>query len=432
MSFQSRPWMKALLTLALCTSVMAQVVERKHFIQANGPYANSNTFKLDLSRYASSWAFFEGRSVELNGSLTFVKSSMTDAQFATDRSRLTGYVSSTLNRNYVRILCTAQYTSGKPSSTWNLWNDADRDAVVNNFRVLARQARLVGFKGLFVDPETYPIYGYNPWQYSNHSAPAWTKNSSGVWVNSHTFAATQARMQDLGARVMAAMEAEAPGTRVLLAQGIGLLNGLCYDSNGKALTKVDPVKWSNHEFGLYSSFVAGMASKVYKCRLVDMQENVGYWATSEADLKAGNSFLYDLGPTLLFPAAVIPAYRSYIHWGYMLYTDALFRLTSNKGYLSGWMLASERPAFAATLAYWALKNASGRGCGDADVIIYTEAKMWGTTWGGTTVTYPPSQSIPDAYATALNNLRNGIAPQNVSQIVTNAWARKASNNWPAN
>ena len=44
MQFHHHPWMKALLALAVCSGAMAQVAEKKHFIQANGPYANSNTF----------------------------------------------------------------------------------------------------------------------------------------------------------------------------------------------------------------------------------------------------------------------------------------------------------------------------------------------------------------------------------------------------
>lgn len=426
-----RSWINAVLAVVVSSGTMAQTAERKNLLQAHGPYASTSTFRADLGRYASSWPFYKGRSVELNGSLVFVKKSMTDTQFAKDRSNLSGYSSSTLTRNYVRVLAPAQYTSGNPSATWNLWNDADRDAVVNNFRVLARQAKLLGFKGLFFDPEHYSVYGYNVWQYSNHAAPAWYRNSSGTWINANSFAASQSRMQDLGARVMAAIEAEAPGTRILLTQGLGFLHDLCYDGNGNAVTRVDAAKWSTHQYGLYSSFIAGMASKVYKCRLVDMQENVGYWASSEADLKAGSSFLYDLGARLLLPAAVLPVYRSYIHWGYMLYVDGLFRLTSNRGYISGWMLPSERAAFATTLTYWALKNASGRGCGDADVIIYTEKSMWGTTWGGASVTYPPSQSIPDAFTIGRNHIVNGTTPPNVSTIVTNAWARKRANNWPS-
>ena len=96
------------------------------------------------------------------------------------------------------------------------------------------------------------------------------------------------------------------------------------------------------------------------------------------------------------------------------------------------MLASERPVFAATLAYWALKNASARGGADAEVMIYSETPMWGTNWAGTAVSYPPSSSIPSAYATALSNFRKGLAPADVSTIVRNAWTRMSTSQWPAN
>ncbi len=376
----------------------------------SGPWAEAREFRLDIDAYRIRWPFFHGRILNYGYGLVFHKTAFTDAGFASDRAAMAGWSSQTLDRNYVRALCSAAYTAGQPAQTWNLWDDSDRDLAVANFRVLARQARLTGLKGILFDPEYYDLYGYSPWDFNDSRAP-WRG-----MVPEKTFSECQQRIIELGAKVMAAIEAEAPGTRFMVTFGLGCLRRY------SATVPFDPAALEGEPYGLYPSFLAGLASASVTCPIVDMQEN--YFESEEADFQKSVSFIQNDGPAKLLPEAFRAAYRSRLEWGFMLYANGMMGYDS--AYLGYFMTPPERAAFIENMTYWALKNSSGGASGPLETIIYTERStpMWGTSFDGQF--YEPDPLLAAAIARGEEDYRTGTTPPHCQTIVANAWQRRNS------
>lgn len=197
---------------------------------------------------------FDGIIIKLDaGKKVFKKTSYPETAFIQNRKDLAATTTSKLTNNFVLMWSTME-------KGWDWFSDTDWTTAESNIRNFAKTAKVAGFKGIALDPETY---GESPWYYKDQ-----------LQHDSKTFEEYQQQVRKRGAQFMRILQTTQPHMEVFT---LGLLSWM----KGLLAETTDPIKLQsrlvNDDYGLWPAFVNGMLDAVQSdSDIIDGHEQAYY------------------------------------------------------------------------------------------------------------------------------------------------------------
>jgi hypothetical protein len=316
---------------------------------------------------------FDGLSVNPTAFNTvFTSKPFAASVIAEDIKTLAKIDRSKLANSYVVVLSAAD-----ADFDWS--NDSHWKSAVGNIRLVAKLAKMGGFKGIVFDMEPY---GKNPWTYATQAAHEKLK-----------FPAMAGLVRTRGKSFMKAMQQEYPGLQLWGLYGLSVIK---YDDENVLSGIPINTVLADSSYGLWPAFYNGWFDAVSgKTRITDGNE-YAYFFSKRGEYTAAVSTIRNNYAKYISPE-VRAKYKAYLKVGHSVYVDAVMNTTNT-------------PRF---IGYY-FKNDTGRArllhnnivhalqTSESLVWVYSEQHKW---WQS-----PPRAIIDNAVRKAKSDAARGVKP----------------------